>query len=126
MFYGQHQIQRKKSKAELATNDMKFGYGGTFSAISDADEKSLFRQEAQLLATGSEESLQSSMQIGEFNRIGNLTVENAKYQARNIIHKGNLEARNLRYQAKQTKRAGAINMVTSFASAAIGYNTMTT
>jgi hypothetical protein len=108
----------------LAKTKNSYGYGGTFSAILDAEEKVYQDKLDAIYLEESDKYLEASMQGDELSRqMYALDVYSEAEQAQ-VRHSGAAQANQLRAQAQQVKFAGKMNMLGSFASAAGSFMTL--
>ena len=108
----------------LAKTKNSYGYGGSFSAILDAEEKAYQDKLDAIYLEQSDKYLEASMQGDELSRqMYALDVYSEAEQAQ-VRHSGAAQANQLRAQAQQVEYAGKMNMLGSFASAAGSFMTL--
>lgn len=111
-------------KQSLAKTKNSYGYGGSFSAILDAEEKAYQDQLDAIYLDQSDKYLEASMQGDELSRqMYAMDIYSEAEQAQ-VRHSGAAQANQLRAQAQQVKFAGKMNMLGSFASAAGSFMTL--
>ena len=108
----------------LAKTKNSYGYGGSFSAILDAEEKAYQDKLDAIYLEQSDKYLEASMQGDELSRqMYAMDVYSEAEQAQDR-HSGAAQANQLRAQAQQVKYAGKMNMLGSFASAVGSFMTL--